>query len=163
VIIIEINDRFIEETIRSVYSTVTKTVAQIELKEPPPRKKRIEAPISVVVLSKGIFKSKVVSTFPSLLVDEIVDRMSHNTPLSPEDRDAYFKEYINMCFGRFISRINNETGRASRFVIPVMLRGLYRTTQDDMFTDTARVDFGSDYGSVNMIVSYDILPEYSSN
>ncbi|MCR5431869.1 MAG: hypothetical protein K6E95_04870 [Lachnospiraceae bacterium] len=161
---IEINDRFIEDTIRSVYPAVTQTVAQIELKEPPPRKKRIEAPISVVVLSKGIFKSKVVSTFPSLLVDEIVNRMSKNSQLSQEDRDAYFKEYINMCFGRFISKINNETGRASRFVIPVMIRGLYRTTtQDNQFSDTARVDFGSDYGSVNMVVSYDILPEYSSN
>ena len=138
-------------------------MAQIELKEPPPRKKRIEAPISVVVLSKGIFKSRVVSTFPSLLVDEIVDRMSNNSPLSQEDRDAYFKEYINMCFGRFISKINNETGRASRFVIPVMIRGLYRPPQENVFADTARVDFGSDYGSVNMTVSYDILPEYSSN
>ncbi len=138
-------------------------MAQIELKEPPPRKKRIEAPISVVVLSKGIFKSRVVSTFPSLLVDEIVDRMSNNSPLSQEDRNAYFKEYINMCFGRFISKINNETGRASRFVIPVMIRGLYRPPQENVFTDTARVDFGSDYGSVNMTVSYDILPEHSSN
>ncbi|MCR5521006.1 MAG: hypothetical protein K6F44_03740 [Lachnospiraceae bacterium] len=117
----------------------------------------------MVVLSKGIFKSRVVSTFPTHLVDEIVDRMSHNSPLSPEDRDAYFKEYINMCFGRFISQINNETGRASRFVIPVMIRGLYRMPQDNVFTDTARVDFGSDYGNVNMIVSYDILPEHSSN
>jgi len=146
-----------------VYASVTKTVAQIELTEPPPRKKRIEAPVSVVVLSKGIFKSRVVSTFPSLLVDEIVDRMSRNTPLSPEDRDAYFKEYINMCFGRFISRINNETGRASRFVIPVMIRGLYRSSPENQFSDTAHVDFGSDYGSVNMTVSYDILPEHSSN
>ena len=146
-----------------MYASVTKTVAQIDLTDPPPRKKRIEAPVSVVVLSKGIFKSRVVSTFPSLLVDEIVDRMSRNTPLSPEDRDAYFKEYINMCFGRFISRINNETGRASRFVIPVMIRGLYRSSPENQFSDTAHVDFGSDYGSVNMTVSYDILPEYSSN
>ena len=146
-----------------MYASVTKNVAQIELTEPPPRKKRIEAPVSVVVLSKGIFKSRVVSTFPSLLVDEIVDRMSRNTPLSPEDRDAYFKEYINMCFGRFISRINNETGRASRFVIPVMIRGLYRSSPENQFSDTAHVDFGSDYGSVNMTVSYDILPEHSSN
>ncbi len=89
--------------------------------------------------------------------------MSHNSPLSPEDKDAYFKEYINMCFGRFISRINDEMGRASRFVIPVMIRGLYRTPPDNQFADTARVDFGSEYGSVNMVVSYDILPEHSSN
>ncbi len=117
----------------------------------------------MVVLSKGIFKSRVVSTFPSLLVDEIVNRMSHNSLLSEEDRDAYFKEYINMCFGRFISKINNEMGRASRFVIPVMIRGLYRGTPDNMFSDTAHVDFGSEYGSVNMTVAYDILPEHSSN
>lgn len=160
---IEINDRFIEETIRSVYAAVTKVVAQIELREPPPRKKRIEGPVSIVVLSKGIFKSRVVSVFPSRLVEEIVDRMSNNSPLSPEDRDAYFKEYINMCFGRFISKVNNETGRASRFVIPVMIRGLYRENQSNMFTDTAKVDFGSDFGNVSMTVSYDILPEYSSN
>jgi len=120
--------------------------------------------VSVVVLSKGIFKSRVVSVFSSQFVDKVVDRMSNGDNLSPEDRDAYFKEYINMCFGRFISQINNETGKASRFVIPVMIRGVYRLAQDNStYADTAHVDFGSEFGNVNMTVSYDILPQYSSN
>lgn len=127
------------------------------------RKKRIEHPITVVVLSKGIFKSKVVSVFSTEFVNAVVDKMSQGEQLSAEDRDLYFKEYINMCFGRFISIINNQTGRASRFVIPAMVRGTLKEEEVYDYKERTSIDFGTEFGRVTTCVSYEVLPEFSSN
>lgn len=149
--------------VRNVYSAVTAQVAGINLKPPPARKKRIESPVSVVVISRGIFKSKAVMMFSTEFVENVVNHMSRGESLSPEDRDAYFKEYINIFYGRFISKINNEIGRASRFVTPVILRGTYRETADMDYKNRMLIGFMSDYGKVEIILRYEVLPEFSSN
>ena len=160
---IEFNDAFVEEAFRDVYTTVTRQIAGIELEPPSTRKKKIECPIAIVVLSKGTFKSKAVAQFPAGFADEVVRRMSNGVVLSDEEKDAYFKEYMNICYGRFISRINNEMGRASRFVIPVILRGTYRETADSSYNNSIEIGFGSSHGRVEIVLRYELLPEYSSN
>lgn len=130
---------------------------------PPVRRKKIGQPVSVVVLSKGIFKSKTLSVFPSEFVNKVVDRMSHGEQLSEEERDLYFKEYINMCFGRFISVINNQTGQSTRFVIPVMVRGTFKDEEAYEYKEGTSVDFDTDLGRVNISVNYEVLPQFSSN
>lgn len=153
-----------KETIKSVYSMVTEQVSGISLTPSPARKKRIENPVSVVVLSKGIFKSKAIIFLPEDFEEYVVDRMNKDgAPLTPDDKDAYFREYLNMFFGRFISAVNNEIGRASRFVIPVLLRGTYRDTGTAIYSNRVEVDFMSEHGRVNIVMNYEVLPEYSSN
>lgn len=142
---------------------MTEQITGIKLESPLPRRKHIECPISVVVLSKGIFKSKAVGTFPAGFADTVVNKMCHGELMSEEERDAYFKEYINIFFGRFISRINNEIGRASRFVIPVVLRGPYRETADAEYKNRVMVAFTGEQGRIEIELKYEMLPEFSSN
>lgn len=153
-----------KETIKSVYTMVTEQVTGITLTESPARKKRIENPISVVVLSKGIFKSKAIIFLPEDFEEYVVGRMNRDgSDLSPDDKDAYFREYLNMFFGRFISAVNNEIGRASRFVIPVLLRGTYRDTGTAVYTNRVEMDFMSEQGRISIVMSYEVVPAYSSN
>ncbi len=161
--VIGINDQFVAEVVDSVYSSVTEQLTGIQLKPPPTRKRRIENPVSVVVLSKGVFKSKAVVQFPAEFVEAVVDKMSSGAELSKEDREAYFKEYMNIFYGRFISKINNEIGRASRFIIPVLLRGPYRETAESDYSNRLVIPFMSDYGKIEFVLCYEVLPEHSSN
>lgn len=162
-IAIEVNDRFVADVVNEVLHEVTKQLTGIELKPPATRKKRIENPVSVVVLSKGTFKSKMVGVFPADFLDSVICGMGGGDDLTQEDRDAYFKEYLNMFYGRFISRINNEIGKASRFVIPVLLRGTYRETTAGMYRNEVTSEFLSDQGRITFDIYYEVLPEYSSN
>ena len=161
--VIGINDQFVAEVVDSVYSSVTLQLTGIQLKPPPTRKRRIENPVSVVVLSKGVFKSKAVVQFPAEFVETVIDKMSNGAKLSRDDRDAYFKEYMNIFFGRFISKINNEIGRASRFIIPVVLRGTYRETAEADYSNKVVTSYMSDQGKIEFILCYEVLPEHSSN
>lgn len=135
----------------------------IQLKAPPARKKRIDNPVSVVVLSKGVFKSKAVVQFPAEFVETVVDRMSNGASLSKDDREAYFKEYMNIFYGRFISKINNEMGRASRFIIPVLIRGSYKETAEADYSNRVETSYMCDQGKIDFVLSYKVLPEHSSN
>lgn len=146
-----------------MYTSVTEQIADIRLDPPPARKKRIENPVSVVVLSKGIFKSKAIVIFPADFEDAVVHTMSDGVELEQEEKDAYFKEYLNIFFGRFISVINNEIGKASRFVIPVLLRGAYRESGATLYKNKVDISFMAEQGRIQIILSYDVLPEYSSN
>ncbi len=100
---------------------------------------------------------------PGEFVNVVVDRMSGGELAEKGEREAYFKEYMNIFFGRFISKINNELGRASRFVIPVLLPGTYRDTTDMEYRNSLVTSFMSDYGRVEITFRYELLPEYSSN
>lgn len=160
---IEIDDKFVEETYREVYYEVTKQIADLDVSAPLTRKKRIENPVSVVVLSKGIFKSKAVGVFPQEFVDIIVSRMSDGEQLTSSEKVAYFKEYMNICYGRFISRINNEIGHASRFVIPVVLSGTYRETGESDYKNRVEIGFSGEQGRTEMTIYYEVLPQHSSN
>lgn len=151
------------DVLKEVCLSVTEQISGFTLEEPPARKKRIENPLSVVVLSKGIFKSKAVGVFPNAFAEAVVNKMSKGEQLSNEEKEAYFKEYINICFGRFISRINNEMGRASRFVIPVLLKGTYRETADASYKNHIVVSLMSEQGRIELGLKYQVLPEYSSN
>ena len=105
----------------SIFISVTKQLAGIDLAESSSVPVDIESPLSVVVMSRGNFISKAVMTLPREFAVKIVDRMSNGRQLSKEDREAYFLEFVNIFFGRFISDVNNKTGHPSRFVIPVLI------------------------------------------
>lgn len=160
---IELTNAFVGDILEKVLIACTDKLTGIKLDTPQTRKRKIENPISVVILSKGIFKSKVVGTFPSAYAKSIVEKMSHGAELSEEEQDAYFKEYINICFGRFISCINNEIGHASRFVIPVLIRGAYKDTAEGVFKNRLDLVFCGPYGRIEFVVKYEVLPEHSSN
>lgn len=119
--------------------------------------------MSAVILSKGIFSSRVVLRFPNKFLTAVVDTMSHGIELSEEDWNAYVKEYMNIFFGRTISRINNELGKASRFIIPVIIRGEYRESGYKTFDESIEMTFKSEYGTIKIRMDYDLLPEFSSN
>ncbi len=121
----------------------------------------IEDPVSVVVMSRGHFMSKVVMTLPDRFAEQIVDRMSNGRELSKEEREAYFLEFVNIFFGRFISDINNRTGHPSRFVIPVLLKGTYTDTADTVYGNSVCAGMTGEYGEVRIIIKYDVLPDYS--
>jgi len=157
---IEINDLVVEDIIKTVCPTVTEQVSGISLKNTDPKPVRIDNPISVVVMSRGNFISKAVMTLPLDFVKRIVDGMSRGTELSSEDRDAYFREYVNIFFGRFISAINKKTGRPSRFVIPVVLKGTYQETADPVYKNRVEVGFAADDGDMQITLKYDVLPDY---
>ena len=116
-----------------------------------------------MVLSKGVFKSKTVAQFPAEFVETVVDKMSNGAELSKDDREAYFKEYLNIFYGRFISKINNEIGHASRFIIPVLIRGAYRETAEADYSNRIVRTFMCDQGKIVFVLCYKVLPEHSSN
>ncbi|MCR5769317.1 MAG: hypothetical protein K6G45_12655 [Lachnospiraceae bacterium] len=105
--------------------------------------------------------SKVVMTLPDRFAEQIVDRMSNGRELSKEEREAYFLEFVNIFFGRFISDINNRTGHPSRFVIPVLLKGTYTDTADTVYGNSVCAGMTGEYGEVRIIIKYDVLPDYS--
>lgn len=149
---------------RSTYVEVTKNITGISLSVESGRIKRTEHPVSVIVLSKGVFKSRVIFVFPAQFLHDVVDRMSRGEKLSDEDRKSYAKEYLNICFGRFVSTINNFIGKASRFVVPVIINGAYSEggyagSKDDI----VQTVFATDYGTIKISIEYDLLPEHSSN
>lgn len=116
-----------------------------------------------MVLSKGIFKSKTIVLFPADYEEAVVEHMNDGSELDQEEKDAYFKEYLNIFFGRFLSLINNEMGRASRFFIPTLLRGTYKDTEANQYKNSVDVSFMSEQGRIQIILNYDVLPEHSSN
>ncbi len=84
--------------------------------------------------------------------------MSRGAKLSKTDREAYFKEYMNIFYGRLISRINNEIGKASRFIIPVLIRGAYRETAEKDYDHKVQTSFLSDQGKIDFVMNYEVLP-----
>ena len=160
-ITIEINDLVVEDIIRTVCPSVTEQVSGISLKSSDSKPVAgIDNPISVVVMSRGNFMSKAVMTLPFEFVSKIVDGMSKGSELSSEDREAYFREYVNIFFGRFISAINRKTGRPSRFVIPVVLKGKYQETAESAYKNRVEVSFEADDGDMQITMRYDVLPDY---
>lgn len=119
--------------------------------------------MSAVIISKGIFASRVILKFPKKFLLHVVDKMSRGEKLSEEDQTAYIKEYVNIFFGRTISKINNRLGKASRFIIPVIITGDYRESGYKKFDETLELALVSDYGTVKIRIDYDLLPEHSSN
>ena len=104
--------------------------------------------------------SKAIMTLPLGFVKKIVDGMSRGMELSSEDREAYFREYVNIFFGRFISAINKKTGRPSRFVIPVVLKGMYQETAESLYKNQVEVGFAADDQGMQITMKYDVLPDY---
>ena len=88
--------------------------------------------------------------------------MSGGEELSGEEREAYFQEFVNIFFGRFISAINNKTGHPSRFVIPQVVHGAYRDITEGMYDNAVEVDLSGEEGRLRIIMKYEVLPEYSS-
>ncbi|MBP5331654.1 MAG: hypothetical protein J6Y89_07355 [Lachnospiraceae bacterium] len=122
----------------------------------------IDNPLSVVVMSRGNFISKAVMTLPRGFARTVVDRMSNGRDLTKEDRDAYFLEFVNIFFGRFISDINNKTGHPSRFVIPVLVEGAYVDNADTVYGNIVSVGLTGEYGDLRIIIKYDVLPDYAN-
>ena len=147
----------------SVFASVTEQLADIELSEVISVPDEVEEPLSVVVMSRGNFISKAVMTLPRTFAETIVDRMSNGEELSGEDREAYFLEFVNIFFGRFISAVNNKTGHPSRFVIPVLVQGVYKDNADaSTYNNTVSVGMTGKYGELRIVIKYDILPDYSN-
>lgn len=146
-----------------MYIKVTKQVTGIDIEPLTKRKKKVENPVSVIIISKGIFKSKVVGIFPRKFMNAVIEHMNDGKGITGEDGDSYYKEYLNMCFGRIISSINNEIGKASRFVIPILMDGAYDAEQEDEYKNRVNLIFSSEYGNIKIGIGYDVLPEHSSN
>lgn len=161
-IIIEINDLVVKEIIQTVCASVTEQLSGIRLEEMSSRPEKIEDPMSVVVMSRGSFMSKAVMTLPHIFADRIVNEMSNGEVLSSDEKEAYFQEYVNIFFGRFISAVNNRTGRSSRFVIPVVLHGAYHETSESIYKNRVEVDMNGDAGVLRITMKYDVLPDYVS-
>ncbi|MCR5686154.1 MAG: hypothetical protein K6G81_12215 [Lachnospiraceae bacterium] len=149
-----------EDIIKTVCPSVTEQVSGISLKNADSKPISIDNPISVVVMSRGNFMSKAIMTLPLGFVKKIVDGMSRGMELSSEDREAYFREYVNIFFGRFISAINKKTGRPSRFVIPVVLKGMYQETAESFYKNQVEVGFAADDQGMQITMKYDVLPDY---
>ena len=159
-IVIEINDSIVTEIIQSVCASVTEQVAGIKLENISSAPVRIDNPLSVVVMSRGNFMSKAIMMLPHEFADRIIDRMSNGEELSPEEREAYFQEFVNIFFGRFISAVNNRIGRPSRFVIPVVLHGTYHETSESYYKNRVEVYMSGDEGKLRIIMKYEVLPDY---
>ena len=159
---IEISEQTVKEIILSVFATVTEQLSDIELTESPAVPEVIDDPVSVVVMSRGNFISKAVMTLPRGFAQTIVDRMSDGSELSQADREAYFLEFVNIFFGRFISAVNNKTGHPSRFVIPQLLQGAYQDNADtSMYNNSVSVGMSGKFGDLRIVIKYDVLPDYS--
>ncbi|MCR5321894.1 MAG: hypothetical protein K6E85_01215 [Lachnospiraceae bacterium] len=159
---IEISEQTIKEIILSVFAAVTDQLADIELTEASSVPDVIDNPLSVVVMSRGNFISKAVMTLPREFAQTIVDRMSNGSELSESDREAYFLEFVNIFFGRFISAVNNKTGHPSRFVIPQLQHGAYQdNAESSMYNNSVSVGMSGEYGNLRIVIKYDVLPDYS--
>ncbi len=145
----------------SICISVTEQLTGIKLTESGSVPVNIEDPVSVVVMSRGHFISKVVMTLSGRFAGLVVDRMSNGRELPDEEREAYFLEFVNIFIGRFISDINNRTGHPSRFVIPVLLKGTYTDTADTIYGNSAGVTMSGEYGEIRINIRYDVLPDYS--
>lgn len=146
----------------SIFISVTKQLAGIDLAESSSVPVDIESPLSVVVMSRGNFISKAVMTLPRDFAVKIVDRMSNGRQLSKEDREAYFLEFVNIFFGRFISDVNNKTGHPSRFVIPVLIEGAYIDNTDTVYGNQVSAGLSGEQGDLKIVIKYDVLPDYSN-
>ena len=160
---IDISDVTVKEIIRSVCVSVTGQIAGVYLTESSSASATIDNPLSVVVMSRGKFMSKAVMTLSHNFADKIVDSMSKGEKLSQDEREAYFQEFVNIFFGRFISAVNNETGHPSRFVIPVVLHGTYQETTETIYKNRVEVDMDSSEGRLSIVMKYDVIPEFSSS
>ena len=159
---IEISEQTVKEIILSVFAAVTNQLTEIELTESSAVPDIIDNPVSVVVMSSGNFISKAVMTLPREFARTIVDRMSDGSEMPESDREAYFLEFVNIFFGRFISTVNNKTGHPSRFVIPQLQQGIYQDNTDtSMYNNSVSVGMSGEFGDLRIVIKYDVLPDYS--
>ncbi len=101
-------------------------------------------------------------TLPRGFARKIVERMSNGRELPRDEREAYFLEFVNIFFGRFISDINNKTGHPSRFVIPVLVEGAYTDNADTAYSHMVSTGLTGEYGDLRIVIRYDVLPDYSN-
>ncbi len=119
------------------------------------RKRHIDNPISAVIVSKGVFVSKIICFFPKKFLSEVVNSMSKGQKLGADDWEAYVKEYVNIFIGRTISKINNELGVASRFIIPVIMHGEYHESGYKVYDLSLDIPITTKYGILRIHAGYD--------
>lgn len=103
--------------------------------------------------ARGVFDAKTVFCFPREYADAAFANMDKYAP--PEDREDYFKEFVNIIYGRMVSNVNNYIGKGSRFSPPVILPQDYKWSADD-YENEKRFYFYSKYGTICFVTAYTI-------
>lgn len=98
--------------------SITKALTGLELEKMDSQQWNGKHIVVDVIHTKGYFKAVIVCEMEQELFHHIISTM-YGGALPPEEEQAlYINEYMNIVFGRMISKINNMTGSVSRLSPP---------------------------------------------
>lgn len=98
--------------------SITKALTGLELEKMDSHKWNGKHIVVDVIHTKGFFKASIVCEMEQELFHHIISAM-YGGELPPEEEQAlYINEYMNIVFGRMVSKINNMTGSVSRLSPP---------------------------------------------
>lgn len=161
--VIELDKSVVENVMSDIFTRVTKTLTGIDVSINSGKSKRITRPLSAVILSKGVFASKSICVFSRNFMEAVTKRMNIPSDASDEDVQLYFKEYLNITYGRIISSLNGILKRPSRFLIPVIIPGVYKESFPNTLSNFCEITLHCEFGDMKITTAYEVLPEHSNN
>lgn len=134
------------------FVTVTEQVAGFPL-SCVDSKENVKATQNVKIQTKGVFCASLYFSMEQDFADAILKRMSNGKPLSPDMRDLYIGEYVNILVGHGLTKINNLVGQTSRLTIPKV--GLFAWEDKGKYKMQHNLLFKSACGNMKVEIGYD--------
>lgn len=143
----------IEGIFIDVFEEVTFGLSGIELRTLDNKDKE---ELSGNILS-GIIKTidddgiTIVGTTTDVMVNEISNAINGGEELNIEEQELYYKEYLNIIFGRFLSELKKVVSIKSRFTVPIIIEGEFKEYVNS-HKNKCEVYFWCKYGIIKIYI-----------
>lgn len=132
---------------------VTKRVANLDIIEETPNN-NIEDLYTGIIITDGIYKSVLICSMQETVMKEISKGMNNGKKVGRDEIELYVGEYLNIVCGNALTQINNMAGKASRFSVPVIVKGPYEKNDEIEYDKTLEFGFSCWYGNIKVNMEY---------
>lgn len=110
---------------------------------------------SGIIQIHGSLNGRMLFILPFKMVECIIFRMNHEKELQEDEKEGYFREYLNIVAGCTVSGIANFLGQRMRFSIPIVKGGICEEFRENKFHYRSQHNFSSELGSIRFVFECD--------
>lgn len=108
----------------------------------------------IQIQSKGAFRSVMCFRLEQSFESAVLEKMLGGREPTPEIRDLYLGEYVNILSGHALTMINEAVGQSSRLTVPIV--DDQQQVEDISYPNDFVVYFTSEYGNMELSMSYEM-------
>lgn len=144
------------------FTSLTKKVAAIDLKETGLETIEPQGKYAFMIHTTGVFQSAIRCDMESALAGQIARNLNKGEELPEDVRILYLTEYLNIVCGRALSSINNELKSASRLTVPKYMAGEGEASQE-AYDEEKWIYFSTEYGNMQISLKYNCETQRRQN